>query len=117
MAGTVLVVDDDASFLTLARQVLENAGLHVVGTAETAEDGLAAALALRPAAALVDVGLPDRSGIDLGRELASLPWAPRVLLTSTDRDALSGPGSDGAPAFVPKDELLKVPLRQLLLPD
>jgi two-component system nitrate/nitrite response regulator NarL len=72
---------------------------------------------LRPDAVLVDVGLPDRSGIDLARELVALPWQPRVVLTSTDRDAMSGSPQNGTPPFVPKEELPNAPLLQLLRGD
>jgi DNA-binding NarL/FixJ family response regulator len=73
----------------------------------------------RPAAALVDIGLPDRNGIDLAPQLAGLPWRPRVVLTSTDRDAVSAIGSDGRSPlpFVPKDELATAPLRRMLIPE
>jgi CheY-like chemotaxis protein len=76
----------------------------------------AAAHALRPDAALVDVGLPDGDGIALARELSSLPWRPLIVLTSTDPDAA---GADdvrrsGAQAFVAKDQLPNAPLGRLL---
>jgi DNA-binding NarL/FixJ family response regulator len=117
MAGSVLVVDDDPVFLSLAKRILEDAGVHVAGTAATVAEGMSAARDLQPAAVLVDVELPDGSGIDLAKDLAALPWAPRVVLTSTDRDAVSGPAVDGMPVFVPKEELPNAPLRGLLLPD
>jgi CheY-like chemotaxis protein len=114
MEASILVVDDDAGFLRVAAQMLARDGMNVVATAETAAAGLAAAHEHRPDAALVDVGLPDRDGIDLGRELAALPWTPRVVLTSSDRDAagLAARG-DGLP-FVPKEDLPTAPLRELL---
>lgn len=94
--------------------MLEGAGLSVCATEETAASGLATALALQPDAVLVDVGLPDRDGIELARELVSQPWGPRVLLCSTDRDAVSGAHGDGLPPFVPKEDLPAAPLRRLL---
>jgi CheY-like chemotaxis protein len=117
MAGPVLIVDDDAPFLSLAARILKNLGIAEVVTAEDAGTAIRAANATRPAAALVDIGLPDRNGIDLAHELAGLPWRPRVVLTSTDRDAGSAIGSDGrAPLpFVPKDDLTTAPLRRMLI--
>ena len=117
MAGPVLIVDDDAPFLSLAARILENLGIGEVVTAEDAATAIRAANAFMPAAALVDIGLPDRNGIDLAHQLAGLPWQPRVVLTSTDRDAVSAIGSDGrAPLpFVPKDELATAPLRRKLI--
>ena len=117
MAGSVLVVDDDPRFLSLAVRMLAEAGVHVSGTAATVAEALAAARSLKPEAVLVDVELPDGNGVDLGRELVALPWAPRVVLTSTDRDAVPGPRGDGEPPFVPKEDLPTTPLRSLLLPD
>ena len=117
MAGPVLIVDDDPPFLSLAARILGDLGIGEVVTAADAAAAMRAANATRPAAALVDVGLPDRDGIDLAHELAELPWAPRVVLTSTDRDAVSAIGSDGRSPlpFVPKDELATAPLRRMLV--
>jgi two-component system nitrate/nitrite response regulator NarL len=110
---TVLIVDDDPAFLALATRMLENLGAHVAATAGTAMDALAAAHAVRPVAALVDVGLPDRNGIDLARDLVALSWRPRVVLTSSDRDSAPTAAEDGAVPFVPKEELPNAPLREL----
>jgi DNA-binding response OmpR family regulator len=116
MAGSVLVVDDDPAFLSLAKRILHDAGVHVAGTAATVAEGLATARELEPAAVLVDVELPDGSGIDLAKDLGALPWGPRIVLTSTDRDAVAGRDMDSVP-FVPKEDLPNAPLRMLLLPD
>jgi CheY-like chemotaxis protein len=88
MAVSVLLVDDDPTFLSLAERTLACMGIEVVATAQDPAAAIEAANATRAGAALVDIGLPDREGIDLAYELAALPWA-RVVLTSTDRD----PGS------------------------
>ena len=64
----------------------------------------------------MDVNLPDRDGIALARELAALPWRPRVLLTSIDADAasLDDVRRSGASGFVHKADLPNTPLRRLL---
>jgi DNA-binding NarL/FixJ family response regulator len=116
VTGSVLVVDDDSGFRSLAKRMLSAIGLTVVGEADTAAAALAAAAALKPDAALVDVALPDRDGVALAHELVALPWRPRVVLTSTDADAasLEDVRTSGADAFVPKAELPGAPLRRLL---
>jgi len=117
VAPSVLVVDDDAHFGGLAARILKRAGLEVVGTAPDATTALAAAWSLKPDAALVDVGLPDRDGVDLAQELAALPWRPRVVLTSADRAAakrLAGAGAQDGLPFIPKEELDAAPLGRLL---
>jgi CheY-like chemotaxis protein len=87
MPCSVLIVDDDPAFLTLAARILAGLGLEVGATAPDAARALEIARDLRPDAMLVDVGLPDRDGIDLAHELAELPWGPRVVLTSSDSEA------------------------------
>ena len=108
------MIDDDAAFRGLARRILAAHGLAVCAEAGSVSSGRNRALELRPRAALVDVGLPDGDGVELALELAALPWAPRVILTSSDGDACTG---DEALVFVPKDELPGAPLRSLLWAD
>jgi two-component system nitrate/nitrite response regulator NarL len=120
VAASVLLVDDDLTFRSLATRILKSLGFEVVATAQDAAAAVAAANAFRPEAALVDVGLPDRDGVDLARELADLPWHPRVVLTSTDWDPASviGAADEGcALPFIPKEELPTAPLRRLLSAD
>ena len=119
MTASVLLVDDDPMFCSLATRILNEAGLEVIGTVGDAARAVAAALSLMPDAALVDIGLPDRDGIDLARELVGLPWRPRVVLTSSDRDAAARIDSDGADrglSFIPKEDLPSAPLLRLLGP-
>jgi DNA-binding NarL/FixJ family response regulator len=116
MPTSVLLVDDDPAFRGLARRILSAAGLGVIGEAGTVAAATAAALDLRPDAALVDVGLPDGDGIALATALTALPWAPRVVLTSTDPDAASPADvrRSGAGGFIPKADLPNVSLARLL---
>ena len=116
MANSVLVIDDDQVFRALARRILADCGLSVAGEAGSVAAGRAAAAELRPQAMLVDVMLPDGDGATLARELAALPWAPRVLLTSSSVDAVDGEGivHDGVVAFVPKADLPNAELDRLL---
>jgi CheY-like chemotaxis protein len=115
MAG-VLLVDDDPAFRGLARRLLTGEGLAVVGEADGVATAMVAARDLRPDGALVDVRLGDGDGIALARELAALPWSPRVVLTSSTPDAASPDEvrGSGAGAFFPKAELPNAPLKQLL---
>ena len=88
MPTSVLVVDDDPEFRALAVRMLAGMGLSVVGEAGTVEAATRAARRLRPQSALVDVGLPDGDGVTLAGALAALPWRPRIVLTSTDPEAI-----------------------------
>jgi DNA-binding NarL/FixJ family response regulator len=116
MTRSVLVVDDDPAFRGLAVRMLTAAGLEVIAQADSAAAAMAAARAVKPQAALVDVDLPDRNGIALALELSALPWRPRVLLTSADFDAASDDDVRrcGASAFVHKADLPNGALADLL---
>lgn len=116
MAARVLVVDDDAAFRGLACRLIVGMGLRVAGEAGTVAEAAAGAVELRPDAALVDVGLPDGDGLELARRLAALPWRPRVVLTSSDADAVSAEAARelGATGFLPKTALADGSLRPLL---
>jgi DNA-binding NarL/FixJ family response regulator len=116
MTATVLVVDDDPRFRTLARRLLVGIGLTVIGEADSIAAALSAAARTEPSAVLVDVGLPDGSGFTLARQLVDLPWGPRVVLTSADGDVGTAEAVElsGARAFVHKTDLPNAPLAELL---
>lgn len=110
---SILLVDDDPEFLVLATRVFDAMGIEVVATAQDAASAVTAANSTKPQAALVDVGLPDGDGIELGKQLAALPWRPRVILTSTDSDAVIESRAVTLP-FLPKEDLATGRLRELL---
>jgi DNA-binding NarL/FixJ family response regulator len=61
--------------------------VEVVGEAHDARGALAAAAELEPDVVLLDVGLPDGSGIDVTRDLLAARPAVRVLMmTMSDED-------------------------------
>jgi DNA-binding NarL/FixJ family response regulator len=113
---SVLVVDDDARFRGLAARMLTAQDMTVVGQAATVREAVEMVAALRPDAVLVDVGLPDGDGVTLARDLAALPWRPRVVLTSSDRDVTTHEAAveAGAVGFVAKDDLPDAGLPRLL---
>jgi DNA-binding NarL/FixJ family response regulator len=116
MAATVLVVDDDPGFRSLAVRLLERAGLSVGGEADSVERAREVMHEVRPTFVLLDVSLPDGDGLTLAAELAQLPWRPRVVLISSDRDAATSAAlvRSGAAGFIPKDELTDTALRVAL---
>ena len=66
--GLILVVDDEPQILRALTTNLRGAGYEVVRAA-TAEEALAAAAARLPDAVVLDLVLPDGSGVDVCREL------------------------------------------------
>ena len=81
----LLVVEDDARLNRLLRRMLSQ-DRNLVETALTAEEGLAAAVSnLALDAIILDVGLPDRSGLDVARTLRSGgSTVPILFLTARD---------------------------------
>ncbi|MDO6415607.1 response regulator transcription factor [Sphingomonas sp. BIUV-7] len=64
MAAKILVVDDELSIRRLLRNTLERAGYQVVEAANGRE-ALAKVASEHPSAVLLDLGLPDRDGLEL----------------------------------------------------
>ena len=107
MWGAVLIVDDNRRFRARARRRLEHDGWTVVAEAADGASALAAARRHRPDVVLLDIGLPDVSGLAVAEELTREPGGPSVVLTST-HDAADFGGRIarcGARGFVPKAEL------------
>lgn len=82
----LLVVEDDPRMGRLLRRLLEE-DRHVVDLATTAEDGLALAEASGIEAVILDIGLPDRSGLDVARQLRR-KGSPVPILMLTARDTV-----------------------------
>ena len=69
MERRILIVDDHAGFRRSAARSLVAAGWNVVGEAEDGTAALEAAERCNPDVVLLDVGLPDISGIEVARLL------------------------------------------------
>ena len=115
-AGTILVIDDEASLRGLARQVLEGAGFSVL----EAGDGHAGLLVFaqhrdRLAAVLLDLTMPRAGGLEVLAELReSHPALPIIVMSGfSGQDAAARAASLGAigllqKPFQPKDLLERV---------
>jgi two-component system KDP operon response regulator KdpE len=106
----VLVVDDEPQILRALGTTLRGAG-YEVQTAATAEAALAAAAARPPEAVILDLVLPDGSGVDVCRELRTWMDAPVVVLSAVGDEREKVAALDaGADDYVTKpfgvDELL-----------
>lgn len=113
MGHTVLIVDDQSEFRLLARELLETDGFVVVGEAGDAQGALGAARNLRPDVVLLDVRLPDGSGVDVARAMRAWTDPPVVVLTST-ADYTDEARDCGATGFIAKGLLSGPVLRAAL---
>jgi two-component system, OmpR family, KDP operon response regulator KdpE len=81
----ILVCDDEPQILRALRVILRDAGFEVV-TAATAEEALDAA-AVRPLdAAIVDLILPDRDGVDVTRSIREWSEMPILVLSAVGEE-------------------------------
>jgi two-component system nitrogen regulation response regulator GlnG len=79
---TLLVIDDEQSVRYSFRRVFEGDGVEVL-TARTAAEGLEQAAARAPDVVVLDLQLPDRSGLDVFREIHERdPKRPVVFITA-----------------------------------
>lgn len=98
MAGErILVCDDDPQILRALRLVLRGAGYEVL-TSATGDEALDRAAVAGPHAAIIDLMLPDRSGVEVCRELRSWSELPIIVLSAVTDEAAKitalGAGAD-----------------------
>ncbi|MCU0308853.1 MAG: response regulator transcription factor [Thermoleophilia bacterium] len=101
----VLIVDDHAVVRIGLRSLLSHtAGFRVVGEAASVGEGVQLSAQLRPDVVLMDVRLPDGSGVDACRRIKQeQPDARVVMLTSySDEEAIVGAVMAGASGYLLK---------------
>lgn len=84
----VLVAEDDPLTLAGIEVLLANSNFQIVATASTGVDAMDKLPAARPDLLVLDVEMPERSGLDVLRTLRSRgDQRPVVLLTGSIKDA------------------------------
>lgn len=94
----ILVVDDESSIRKLLKVSLEANGYQIVEAA-TGNDGIQKIIEERPEVVLLDLSLPDRSGITVIKEVRQWSKIPIIILSVLDQDqnkieALDGGADD-----------------------
>ena len=79
-AGRLLVVDDDETILRLFSAALGREG-YEVATAATGRDGLRLAAETSADVVLLDVNLPDLSGVEVMHQIVKTTMAAVILIT------------------------------------
>ncbi|MGB7875424.1 MAG: response regulator transcription factor [Anaerolineales bacterium] len=114
MKTRLLLVDDHAVVRSGLRMLLGNEeDVEIIGEAGTAAEALVSAADLKPDVILMDIGLPDKSGIEATRDIkAQFPNVAVVALTiHEDEEYFFKMLEAGASGYVPKraapEELLR----------
>jgi DNA-binding NarL/FixJ family response regulator len=104
----VLLADDHPLLLgVIGRFLAEAPGIQVVARVRTGMQALSLVEFHRPDLLLMNLVLPDVSGLEVTRRLVAAPWTPRIVLMSLHdepeyRRAVEAAGADG---FVVKQDL------------
>ena len=81
----VLIVEDHALFADVIRVSLTDQGMDVLPPCRTGADAITAVERQEPDLVLLDIGLPDRSGLSVGRQILQMrPHTRVVALTAMD---------------------------------
>ncbi len=82
---TVLVIDDEPQIRRVVSNALQSEVTRVLEAA-TGNQGIDLANTERPALIVLDLGLPDRAGVDVCKELRKWSTAPIVVLSARHSD-------------------------------
>ena len=82
----VVLIEDDKEIRRFVRSVLATSGFHV-WEAETAERGLIEAATRQPELVILDLGLPDRDGLEVIRDLRTWTAIPILILSARGEEA------------------------------
>jgi len=105
---SVLVVDDNPTFLRIVTRFLqEHEEIKVVGSVNGGEEALARMPELRPDVILIDLAMPNMSGMEaILRLRPAWPKVRIIALTLLDTDSYRQAAlSAGADDFIPKTNL------------
>jgi two-component system KDP operon response regulator KdpE len=102
MGDRVLVVDDEPSILRVVTANLRARGYEALAAA-TGQDALTVVEAQQPDCIVLDLGLPDVSGLEVLRRLRAWTTTPVVILTAVDDEHRRAMAFDlGADDYVTK---------------
>ena len=103
---TILIVDDHGLFRDGLKAIIQrNAAFEVVGEAGNGREALKMVQKFKPDVALIDISLPDQTGIELTREVLKLSPKTRIMIVSmhSKTDYIVGAFRAGAVGYVIKE--------------
>lgn len=110
MALRVLIVDDSETTRRILRRIILSQYWDVCGEAENGWSGVKKFQELRPDVVVIDLGMPDISGIEAAKWMSeSDPTVPLILFTLLDTAGIESAAKEaGICAVVPKTEVWKL---------
>lgn len=81
----ILIIDDEAQIRRFLRVSLEAAGYRIVEAA-TGQDGIVQAAMSRPHTVILDLGLPDLSGLEVLEKIREWSAVPVIVLSVQDAE-------------------------------
>ena len=102
MSQRILIIDDDARLCVMLEQYLSQAGYQVTSR-HTIADGLTEQRRASPDAIILDLMLPDGSGLDVCTRLRAVTGVPILMLTARGEPTDRVVGLElGADDYLPK---------------
>jgi CheY-like chemotaxis protein len=102
----ILVVDDSEISRRIIGTILRSRHWTICGEAEDGKDGIEKFQELKPDVVLLDLSMPDMTGIEAAQQMsASNPTIPLILFTILDIEGLiPAAHKAGIQAIIPKSE-------------
>jgi two-component system chemotaxis response regulator CheY len=85
MEPTVLIVDDAAFMCKMLKDMLADTGFEVIGEATNGAEAIAKYTALKPDLVLMDIMMPDVSGVAAVKEIVAADSQARIVICSVLR--------------------------------
>lgn len=110
LAKRILIVEDNELNMKLLNDILEAYGYEILKT-DRGEEAIELARRAQPDLILLDIQLPDISGLDVSRRLKAEPATCRVPIVAVTAFAMSGDErralDNGCDAYVTKPVILR----------
>ncbi len=98
----ILVIDDETAIRKFLRVGLENAG-YEVAEEKNAQDGIRELIGFRPDLVILDLGLPDRDGLEVISKIREWSQIPIIVLTVKEDEEIKVAALDnGADDYLTK---------------